>query len=148
MGTPDCCGKICSIHIYDETGHPKNVIQKDKDKREIKGLSILAKQKKKKEKKERRTAKNESRKKNKNENQNDANKENRDDKENVKEEVSSKKDNLGTNQHDDQKTRSIIPISQHNSQSSVPVLFKKERAPTTPSLPIDPESSNRESNYS
>lgn len=136
--TPDCFGTICTINIYDETGNLKNSIQKDKVKKEIKGLSILAKQKKKKEKKEKRTAKNDSKKKNKLENQNEANKENRDDKENVKEEGPSKKDSIG--QPEEHKARTFLPTQRNQSQSPAPFIQKKEKAPTTPILPIDPES--------
>lgn len=47
--TPDCCGKISSIHIYDDTGELKNDVVKDKKDR--KHMAAPVKQKKKKDKK-------------------------------------------------------------------------------------------------
>ncbi|CAL4122256.1 unnamed protein product, partial [Meganyctiphanes norvegica] len=49
-------------------------------------------------------------------------------------------DSIGTGQQEEHKSRSIVPPSQFLTQSSAPFTPKKEKAPTTPTLPIDPES--------
>ncbi|XP_042873701.1 uncharacterized protein LOC122254197 isoform X3 [Penaeus japonicus] len=115
--TPDCTGKISSIHIYDETGNLKIELCNKKDKKNAQN-SVKQKKKKDKKKEKAQANKNAEKKKTKHES--------------VSEDTANTEKTQGRSETETEKTK---PVNNNETNSD-----KKKTPASAPNLPIDPES--------